>query len=121
MKAKTTKRTIWTWGYRPFVMGGRVDFPLGVEVPCSGPYVLGKGYKGYITVAPNGKYFVAETATGAIVGNGDTEKLALANVRGDIKTGDPKVMKQQVKEAKEHVKDIEVNTPDFFWRAMKCI
>ena len=121
MKTKTTKRTIWTWGYRPFVMGGNVNYVLGVEMWCYGPYVLGKGHKGYVAVAPNGKCFVAEATTGAIVGNGETEKLALEKVRGDIKTGNSKVMKQQVKEAKEQIKDIEIHAPSFFWKAMKCI
>jgi glycine/D-amino acid oxidase-like deaminating enzyme len=111
---KTTKITIWTYGHRPFVMGGAVDYPMGTEVEADGPHDLGKGYTGYLVTAPNGKTFVAESETGAIVG------ADLDFVRNDIKESDPEVVKKQIAHAREELKRLERVTPEQFWTAMRC-
>jgi hypothetical protein len=108
------KRLVWTMGYRPFVMGGSVHYPMGTRVPCSGPFDLGRGYSGYLATAPNGRTFVAEATTGALVGP------TIEAVRKDIETGDPKLMVAQVAKATETVKKVEETTPKEFWAALKC-
>lgn len=113
-KPRTTNRTIWTWGYRPFIMGGDVNYVLACKVPCTGPFKVGRGYEVYVATAPNGTTFVAEAQSGAIVGG------SLEQVREDIRTGDPKMMQKQVTEALESAKKAEIKSPDFFWGALKC-
>jgi hypothetical protein len=113
-------KQIWTYGHRPFVMGGSVNYLLACNVECSGPHKLGKGYEGYVATAPNGKTFVAESLTGAIVGD------TLESVRADIKAAKPAVMRKQVDDALARMRNerqqgnYEVKDADFFWRAMRC-
>ncbi len=113
-------RRLWTYGHRPFVMGGSVDYVLACDVECTGPHKLGKGYEGYLATAPNGKTFVGEATTGAIVGD------TLESVRADIAVAKPAVMREQVKHAAEEVKQarkqmsFEVNGTAFFWSALRC-
>lgn len=114
MEIRTEIRAIWTEGYRPFVMGGSVYYPIGCKVECEGPHEIGLGYRAWVATAPNGRTFVAESMTGAIVGP------TLEQVREDIRTGDPAIMKQQVAAAKQRAKAIEFTTPDKFWTALKC-
>ena len=117
MKEEATRvemRLIWTRGYRPFVMGGSVHYDLGCKTTCEGPFDVGRGYSAWMATAPNGNKFVAEATTGAIVGG------SLEQVREDIKTGDPELMKKQMADAKQRVKDVEEKDPAFFWHALKC-
>lgn len=111
---KTTKR-IWTIGYRPFVMGGSVHYNMACDIKCDGPFDLGDKYKGYLAIAPNGKTFVAEYKSGAIVGD------TIENVKNDILTGDKEMMEKQVKDAIESSKKVEVVSEDYFWEALKAI
>ncbi len=113
-KFELVERTIWTIGHRPFVFGGSVHYPMGCKVQCTGPHQLGKGFSGYLATAPNGKTFVAEATTGAIVGG------TLEQVRADIDVAKVSVMKKQVAEAAERVSKVEITDFDSFWSAMKC-
>lgn len=106
---------VWTYGHRPFVMGGSVNYVLGCDVPADGPHALGDGYYGYLITAPNGQTFVAEAETGALVGP------TLKAVRQDIKEADKAVIERQLETAREKKKEIEVKDAEFFWTAMKCI
>lgn len=116
----TVTRRIWTYGHRPFVMGGSVDYLLACDLPCTGPHKLGKGYSGYLATAPNGKTFVAEAKTGAIVGP------TLEDVRADIGKAKPKVMREQVAKAAQEMTEahkygsFEVKDAAFFWDALRC-
>jgi len=106
---------VWTICYFPFTMGGSVWRPGGCKVKASGPYDLGKGYKGYLVTAPNNTTFVSEATSGAFVGP------SLESVKKDIKTGDPKLMKEQVTDAnnkKGTVQELEVEK---FWEMLKCL
>jgi hypothetical protein len=94
-------------------MGGDVRRPISCDVPVSGPFDLGKGYQGYLGVAPNGRTFVVESETGAIVGN------TLENVIDDISQGDPDVMRRQIEKARETVKRAQEMSQDDFWRMLK--
>lgn len=113
-------RRLWTYGHRPFMMGGSVNYVLACDVECTGPHKLGKGYEGYLATAPNGKTFVGEATTGAIVGD------TLENVRADIESAKPAVMRKQVKNAADEVKrareqmSFEVKDAAFFWSALRC-
>lgn len=105
---------VWTKAYRPFLMGGDVHQPVGIEVTVYNPVSLGRGYKGHLITAPNGRTFVAEATTGAFVGP------TFEAVKQDIKTGDPKLMKQQMKDAAAMRVKVDVITPAEFWSMLKC-
>jgi hypothetical protein len=108
------KHNIWTWYYNPWKMGGSCNQPMLAEVECLGPYDLGKGYEGYYTVSPNGRTFVMEAETGAIVG------YTLEEVRSDISSGDEQEMRDQIGLAKVAVIHAEHVTIDEFWKRMRC-
>ena len=103
---------VWTLEYVPFVMGGSVWQPIYCDIEIQGTYDLGKGYKGHLVVAPNGKTFVAESETGAFVGP------TIDAVRKDIKKATKKVMKQQIEDAKVQVKNAKEVKPEEFWRKL---
>lgn len=86
----------------------------GPLVKCTGPHKLGKGYEGYVATAPNGKTFVAEASTGAIVGD------TLENVRADIRIAEASVMREQIRNAEQEAKKAEVADAAFFWSALRC-
>lgn len=106
---KKKLKRIWTWGYRPFIMGGRCNYVLACDWECDGPHDLGGGYTGWVATAPNGVTRVVEDKSGAIVGD------SLSAVRQDIKDGDPKVMNQQLEEAIAQAKEAEVKSAEHFW------
>jgi hypothetical protein len=106
---------VWTIGYRPFVMGGDVYYPLGTEIKVGKKYSLGKRYNGYLITAPNGKTFVAEATTGAFVGP------SIESVKKDIKEGEKKVMDEQMEYARSQVPKIEKVEPEEFWKKLKCL
>ena len=95
-------------------MGGAVNYVLACDVKCTGPHNLGKGYAGYLATSPNGKTFVAESLTGAIVGE------TLENVRADIAAAKPSVMRKQVLDAAKEAKTAEVKDAAFFWSALRA-
>ena len=105
---------IWTLQYRPFTMGGKVYQPAKCDVEVDGPHDLGGGYQGYIATAPNGRTFVAEATSGAIVGP------TLEDVRGDISQADPAVMAEQVAKAIAQSATAAVITPEDFWQCLHC-
>ena len=105
---------VFTIGYFPFLMGGYPYQPISCEVEADGPHSIGKGYKGYVVTAPNGKTFVAEATSGAFVGPD------LKTVREDIKLGEKKTMAKQVADAVEQGKGAKELTPDKFWGMLKC-
>ncbi len=114
------QKIIWTYGYRPFVMGGKTNYIRGAEVECEGPYDLGGGYSGYTVVSPSGHGLVVEATSGAIVMNDKTTaEEALRLVRKDIKEGDPEMMKEQVAKAQEEMEGIERESEEDFWNALK--
>lgn len=114
---KKVIRTIFTLGYRPWIMGGSVNYYLAAKVRVTGPHKLGKGFYGYLATGPNGKTKVADATSGAIIGD------TLEEVRNDVATAPSiKGMKEQIKEAVAMTKDIyrfEVHPKEFFWKALK--
>ena len=106
---------VWTRGYTPFIKGGDVHGPIGIEIDDPGrQFDLDKGYVGYVIVSPiTGKTYVAEAETGAIVGS------FLVGVRDDVTAADQKVMDQQIEEAREQQKCVRVLAPDKFWEMMR--
>lgn len=105
---------IWTKAYRPFIMGGDCNAPIICDVPVDGPFDLGVGYQGFLAVSPNGKTFVAESITGAIVGS------TVDGVRKDIKVGDKAVMERQIAQAKELVLRADTVSQDEFWKLLRA-
>ena len=89
--------------------------PVCCEVEAESLHELGDGYKGYLIKAPNGKTFVAEEETGALVGS------TVARVKKDIKTGDKKLMKEQIETSREDSKRAEEVTTREWWGSLSCL
>lgn len=103
---------IWTADYQPFILGGDCYAPIMADVPVSGPFDIGHGFQAYLAVAPNGRTFVAEATTGAIVGP------TIKKVREDVASGKKRFMDQQVAEAKELRQRARTVTPDHLWERL---
>lgn len=104
---------IWTFGYRPFICGGNVNYILATTVECESAVDLGKGFKGHLVKVPGTrKTRVAEAITGAIIGD------TLAAVRSDVKKATKAVMDKQIADAKHalYTMDIETLKPKEFWK-----
>lgn len=105
---------IWTIGYFPFTMGGRVNRPIKCDVPVEGPFDIGAGYQAYVATSPSGKTFVAEGITGAIVGS------TLESVRDDVRVAVVGVMEEQVEAARQQVSGARMLTPEKFWHMLRA-
>lgn len=116
---KITELCVWTWATdNSFMTFGRpIYYPLVAKIECKGPYDLGKGQKGYLVVAPNGKTFVAEATTGAFIGKD------IKSVQEDVASTTADVCNQQVADAAKELKRKDVKTVDAdeFWRRLKCL
>lgn len=105
---------VWTTHHRPFIIGGNVNASVHCELePNAGPFILGKGYLGYLVVAPSGKTYIVEAITGGIVGN------TIEQVRADVAVGEDKVIAQQIKDNFELSLETFPVTPDVFWKMLK--
>jgi hypothetical protein len=109
--------TVWTRGYRPFIMGGNVNADLKADVECDGPFDLGKGYSGYVFQAGK-KWFVAESESGGIVGNGATQEEALKSVIDDVRVADEAFMEQQIKDACARREKAAMQNTEYFLSIM---
>ena len=104
---------IWTLGYRPFIMGGNVNAPVGVEVEVTEPIELPEGPLVYEVALSDGRTAIAEATTGAIIGS------SLAIVKRDVRQGDPEVMISQIELAADMMHDVELVPMERFlsmWR-----
>jgi hypothetical protein len=110
------KVRVYTMEYVPFVMGGSVYQPICTEVESAGEYDLGKGFTGYLIVAPNGRTFIAEKESGAFIGG------TIDGVRNDITSCDDiQFMQKQVSDAVKYVKQARMVSPSEFWRKLKAV
>lgn len=100
----------------PFTLGGNLNkwFPVACEVEAQGPFDTGRGFVGYLVIAPNGKTFVAEGQFGAFVGS------TIEEVRKDIETGDPAIMDKQVEDACKVAETAEIIPAAEFWELLGC-
>lgn len=114
-KTKTKKMWIYTLEYCPFVMGGSVWQPVKTEWTVEGSFALERGYKGYLAIAPNGTTYVIEGKSGALIGP------SIEEVKKDVKSGNPEVMKEQIANALKEVANARIVEPDEFWRKLKCL
>ena len=106
-------KIIWTTGFRPFIMGGNVNAPLAAKVEVGKPVKLSKDISVFVVKSPlTGETHVADADSGALVGT------SLKSVREDVRTGDKKVMKKQIAEAKEQFKKAVMLEPEEFWKKM---
>ena len=103
------KITVWTEAYSPWIMGGDVHAPISTKLEVGEPVDLGKGFRAYVVDAPNGDTYIAESETGAFVGND------LGQVKQDVEEAAPAVMRQQIAEAKQRAKKARPLTPERFW------
>ncbi len=100
---------VWTEAYRPFMMGGDVNAPICALLEVDGPFDLGGGINGYLATSPTGTIHVAEETTGAFVG------MSIDQVREDIATADPAVIREQLAGAIERAKEATPFEEDEFW------
>ena len=118
MNAK--KMTVWTWGHRPFVLGGDVHYILKTKATVVRRFKC-RGFGVACIEGPPTRFRCAETSTGAIVTSpyrspDDACKAATS----DIKTAKVADIKKQIAEAKYHVKSrSNVTKPEAeFWAMM---
>lgn len=105
------KRTIWTIGYMPFLLGGNVMPPIVTEVGYIEEKNIGKGFKAFSFQTPTGSIRIAESVTGAIIGSSFEEVMA------DVKNASKKFMKKQIEEAKKTVATYPKHlTPEQFFK-----
>ncbi len=97
-------------------MGGNVNYILGTEEDCLGPYDIGKGFSCYLTVAPNGVFYIIDTESGAIA-----EGHSVEEVRKHVADAEVAVMRKQIDELIEHAKKVERVDRMEFWRRMKAL
>lgn len=89
------KRKIWTMGYFPMTMGGSVHQPIVTEIEPIEEKKIGKGLKAFSFKTPKGNLRIAESITGAIVGDSFKEVIA------DVKVASKKVMMEQIENGKK--------------------
>lgn len=85
---------IWTFQEMNF-RGLPAKAPVCVHVDAEGPFEVGNGWSAYVVTAPNGRTFIAEALTGALVGD------SLEEVRADMASADPIILAQQEAMARE--------------------
>lgn len=105
---------IWTEGYRPWIMGGDVNAPLGVEMDGGEPINIGHDIMVHEIKFSDGRTAIAEATTGAIVGTD------LQTVRDDVAATDPAVMQQQVQAAGQRVSRVQRLSESEFLRMWKA-
>jgi len=111
---KTQEIKIWTEAYTPFIMGGDVNAPITTKVTVKGdPIDVGHGITVFEVVSPKGQTFIVETKTGAFVGS------TIEQVKKDVSAADPKVIKDQLKQAVERFKKAKRLTPEQFWSCFR--
>jgi hypothetical protein len=79
---------------------------------------LGKGYFGVVVKNPVKEAFhLAEETSGALIGSDVRKMNLIKKVKKDVSTGDPEVMKIQIKQGK-HEREIAISleSPEFFRR-----
>lgn len=107
------KITIWTEAYRPFILGGDVHAPISTTVEVGDAIDVGKGMKAFVVVSPKGKIHIAESVTGAFVGE------SVDDVKADIAAADKKVMKSQIEHAKKRLARATALAPEEFWKSFR--
>jgi hypothetical protein len=96
-------------------MGGDVHAAIATEVEVGRAQTLGKGFVGHVVTAPNGRTFIVESETGAIVG------WSLEQVRSDIEKAEYRAMQLQITEAKEKVRTATYVSEQEFWKRMGMV
>jgi hypothetical protein len=109
---------VWTEAYRPFVMGGKVNYPIGTEISnkkLGRKIDLGKGFFGHSISSPvTGQTHIIEATTGAFIGTD------LSKVKADIEAcSDVEVMQVQISEGAERAKEVEVVSNEEFWKKFR--
>lgn len=109
------KKLVWTEGYRPFILGGDCNAPVGIYIEVGEKIPVGRGYFVYVVVNPKtGRTHCAESRSGAFVGD------SVEMVRKDIMEGDEAAMKEQVKTAIARRAKVNSMKEDEFWQMFKC-
>ncbi len=110
------KLFVWTEAYRPFIMGGDVHALIGAEVEAGEPIDIGRKITVHVVVNPrNGQTHIAcANADGAFVGTD------LEEVKHDLKTAKPAVVRKQIADALERRKTKVVHIDaEEFWKTFR--
>jgi len=103
------KLRIYTAAYRPFVMGGKVNYHIATEVSVTDAVDLGKGAVVRLALAPDGQIHVVEAETGAIIGQDLTE------VERDVAEADAADITAQLVQARRDAETAETAPAEQFW------
>ena len=85
-------------GYFPFAFGGNVHAPMITEIDVIEERELSKGINAFSFKTPKGNIRIAESLTGAIVGD------SFEDVSEDIRTGDDDIIIKQLLDAAKVLK-----------------
>lgn len=105
---------VWTRAYRPFVMGGDVNYFIGtwlvvedLDEILTGHELVPKVYQ--VTNPRNGTTHIIEPSSGAFVGNDIEEVLK------DLEDADNEKIREQIRWAFQMSQEAEVLEPAAFW------
>ncbi len=102
-------KLVWTQASRPFIMGGNTNAPIATAVKPVQEKNVGKGFAAFSFLTPKGTLRIAESSTGAIIGD------TFEGVKKDIKEGSKEVMQKQIADAKVMVKKaVKLEPTEFF-------
>lgn len=107
------KIVMWTYVYKPFILGGRCNQPTGCEIEVGEELYFGNDYYGYEVKTPSSKTLIVEKTSGAIIGS------SLKDVRDDVTNGNKKVMEDQIKYACNEAKEVNIISQEEFWKIYK--
>lgn len=109
------KRQIWTMGYFPLTIGGNVNQPIITEIGYIEEKNIGKGLRAFSFKTTKGNLKIAESITGAIVGDSFKEVIA------DVKSATKKMMMNQIEEGKKMLESGSVKhySPEEFFKIYK--
>ena len=107
---------VYTEGYQPFRLGGDLSGPIATEIAEYERVMLTEEHAGMVVENPVKKlHHVFLEACGALVGTGPVREYVIAQARTDAETGDPAIMREQIKQGKKDCKSAEVlSFYDFF-------
>ena len=95
---------VYTVMSTPFAFGG-LNCEVKTDIQEYERVDLGKGYFGIVFKNPNTKqYHLALECCGALIGSDKSKATLIKRVKNDVETGDDKIMKTQINQAKIDLK-----------------
>lgn len=96
---------VYTEMYTPFAIGGNLRKNIKTDIQEYERVDIGKGYFGIVFKNPKTKtWCLALECCGALIGSDKSKKNLIEGIKKDVETGDDKIMKTQVNQAKNDIK-----------------